>query len=531
MATESLNDMKKLILALTLLLIGVQAKAAPFPVFTGSIFDYITNSFPGTIRFVFSNEVRITVVRPNGHITLHSNVFMPLLNSNASPVNFVGQLADGEVVKVAVPTGGGGGNIGYLQHGGTNEVDGGGSGGNFRQIWRPGSTTSGRFTNAMEGMGTQLASQDRFHLWWGQISGVVDWGIGMWDEDEEIMKLSITETNTAKKIDIWKPLRLNNTASNNTHVNMLGQLAGGEVIQVPIPTGGGSFSSSTLSTNDPDLVLGGIAVEDFSLYSETNSLTANLGTGWRSNGLVTAAHQIVPRVFRDGITRNVLQFNGRGEYVRPLPFDTNWQRFKVIIVFAVTNMGGNQTNSLAFGIGAGTNSGYYQVGNSNFLGVGNDNSHTLYHSNSLVTPYFGLFTTRGIHRTNTVASVGNAMSGSMGDAIAALPSFSFMMLEFTRADYVTNESITVSANMPNRAAPPDTSSNTILDSIPGLGQAMFEIRAESTSGYTVVDTGTSTFGPHNSKERSLGKLNTLCLSWGYSSNLLEIAAIVVRKIK
>jgi len=95
--------MKKLTL-LFLLLAGF-TNAATFPVFIGGTQDYITNAGPGSIMFVFSNKVVITVTRPNQYVTFASNVFMPRLSTNASPVSFIGKIAGGEIVETAAPVG------------------------------------------------------------------------------------------------------------------------------------------------------------------------------------------------------------------------------------------------------------------------------------------------------------------------------------------------------------------------------------------------------------------------------------------
>lgn len=64
--------MKKL-LGIFLLLCAVFSSRAAFPVFLGGTLDYITNSAPGTIMYVYSNEVRIISFRSPGGTTVYTN--------------------------------------------------------------------------------------------------------------------------------------------------------------------------------------------------------------------------------------------------------------------------------------------------------------------------------------------------------------------------------------------------------------------------------------------------------------------------
>lgn len=278
-------------------------------------------------------------------------------------------------------------------------------------------------------------------------------------------------------------------------------------------------------------VSGGYAIEDFSLYAPTNSPTIDNGIGWTESGIVTATAQIVPRVWADGITRNVLQFNGRGEYVRKFPWGTNWQQIRIGILSAITNAGVSITNSYAFGIGAGTNSGYYQTGNSNFVGFGNDvTGNTFVLSNSLISPYYSTVFFRGVHKTNTVTQNGISVTSSSGNGWGIIPRFTEMIINVTRADYITNETITIGYHNPVNLAPPDSGSYVVLDGMPAMPQMLFDVDYETTTGIqnTASTQGTVTL---NTQMNTAGALDAVCLSWGYSGDIMEIGGIIVRKIR
>lgn len=55
------------------LLFAVLSSRAAFPVFLGGTSDYITNSAPGTIVYVYSNQVRIISFRSPGGATVYTN--------------------------------------------------------------------------------------------------------------------------------------------------------------------------------------------------------------------------------------------------------------------------------------------------------------------------------------------------------------------------------------------------------------------------------------------------------------------------
>lgn len=277
---------------------------------------------------------------------------------------------------------------------------------------------------------------------------------------------------------------------------------------------------------------GSLAIDDFSTYTAGTFISLSGGAGFTANGMITASNQVLSRTFVDGVARNVLQFNGRGDLVRPFPWGTNWQKIRIGILIGLTNVGGLQTNSLFIGIGSGTNSGYYNAGNSNLFGLGNDGSSANFqHSNSLTYPYYGFVSLRGVHKTNTVIANGISTTGSTGDGIAALPMFTEILLDFTRGDYLTNNLISFALNMPSRLAPPDSSAPAVLDSYPTMSQVLYDVMTETTSGLQLVDTSQQTLAGHNTNERLVGKLDCMTISWGYSSNLIQVAGYIVRKIK
>lgn len=275
------------------------------------------------------------------------------------------------------------------------------------------------------------------------------------------------------------------------------------------------------------------AVDDFNTYTNVTTVTLNGGYGWTEPGIVTASNSIVNRTMLDGKTQHVLRFNGRGEYLRVIPFGTNWQKIRFGFLISMSNLTTIQTNTLAFGLCSGTNKGYYSGASTmNFVGIGSEASgdNSFHYSNSLIYPYYTWWTPRGVHKTNNVLSGGISISGSPGQGIGIMPHFTEIMCEVARADYVTNESFTFSYWMPNRAAPPDTASTTVLDTFSTTSGLLYDLRHESTAGIQLTDTtaGTMTIA---SKELTFGKLNTVSIAWGYSSNMIEIAAFAIRKIR
>lgn len=298
---------------------------------------------------------------------------------------------------------------------------------------------------------------------------------------------------------------------------------------------GYSDANGNFSWGAPPYVIGssgGLAIDDFSTYTAGTFISLSGGSGWAANGIITASNQILPRTFLDGVSRNVLQFNGRGDLVRPFPWGTNWQKIRIGILIGLTNVGSLQTNSIFVGIGSGTNSGYYNAGNSNLFGLGNDGSSANFqYSNSLTFPYYGFLSLRGVHKTNTVIANNISTTGSTGDGIAALPHFTAIIIDFTRGDYLTNNLISFALNMPSRLAPVDASVPAVLDSYPTMSMLLYDVQTETSSGLQLVDTSQQTLAGHNTNERLVGKLDTMVISWGYSSNLIQVAGYIVRKIK
>lgn len=277
---------------------------------------------------------------------------------------------------------------------------------------------------------------------------------------------------------------------------------------------------------------GSLAIEDFSTYTAGTFISLSGGAGFSANGMITASNQVLPITWLDGVSRNVLQFNGRGDLVRPFPWGTNWQKIRIGLLLAMTNTGGLQTNSIFIGIGSQTNSGYYNAGNSNIFGVGNDGSSANFqYSNSLTFPYFGFMSLRGIHRTNTTTANNLSVTGSTGDGIAITPHWSEILIDFTRGDYLTNQLISFALRVPSRLAPVDSSVPAVLDAYPSMAQVVYDVLTETTSGLQLVDTSAATISGQNTGERFFGKLDSFTMGWGYSTNLIRIAGYVVRKIQ
>jgi hypothetical protein len=281
-----------------------------------------------------------------------------------------------------------------------------------------------------------------------------------------------------------------------------------------------------------------LAFDDFSTYDTASLAPARVlsgGSGWTENGFVNATNQLVSRLCQDGITRTVLEINGKGDYIRKFPFNTNFFRARIVVLWGITNFGATFTNTFVIGVTSGTNAGFHGGSSGNSFGSGNLNSTmTFAYSNALEAPYYDIPLWRGVHKTNATTTGGISMTGSSGRGAAALPNFGAVHCDITRNTAsnfpLTNDTWTFGFRQPNFQGPAQTASLTVLDAYPVTANAIFDAQATSTATMApTVDTSTTTVGqPLNTG--NFGQVPYVCVSWGGGDQLIQIMSVVVYKL-
>jgi hypothetical protein len=299
-----------------------------------------------------------------------------------------------------------------------------------------------------------------------------------------------------------------------------------------------NFAMTAAGAFNPDTLSYALAIDDFSTYTNTAQASARVlsgGQGWTENGYVNGASRLVSRVCDDGITRTVLEINGKADYIRKFPFDTNYMKLRVVVIWGVTNGAADFTNTFVIGVTSGTNAGFHGGNSGNSFGIGNLNSTmTFAYSNSLERPYYDFVFQRGVHKTNATISGGIAMSSSSGRGVAVLPRFGAVHLDLERNTSsnlpMTNDTVTFGFRAPNQQGPAQTASATVLDRFPVLANAVFDAQAPATTSMApTVDTGTTTVSPAL-KTGDFGQVPYLCVSWGGGNQLIQIMCVVVYKL-
>jgi hypothetical protein len=407
----------------------------------------------------------------------------------------------------------------------TNQVDGGGASGRFLSENLAGAL-SGIFTDRYRYTGGNIVASNWLAL---PGSGAYDFSIGLnvMDPDEELMHpvWSYTNLSSDATFRFWKPVAMPNLASNATVVNGLGQDANGVLMKTAPPI-------QMLPMFNSDMV-----IDDFSQYATTASTpTINGGYGFDNNGVVTTTAEIGPRTMLDGHTRNVLRIMGKGDYVRPLPWGTNWTRMRVGIIFAVTNSGATFTNAFGVGICAnGTNGGFFGTSCSNNWMIGTaaqaSTEHSFFFSNQLDVAFYRLpFLDRSSIRTNNTTAVTTSGSGSMGRAIGAIPHFTVMYVDFARIMSstwpTTNQTFTVTTRAMDEIV---AASGGIITKRAGINSFLLDLN-ELSSTYVLADSDTVTYSAITHNERFWGPYNSVTISWGRSDLMLEVWAVAVAKL-
>jgi hypothetical protein len=404
-------------------------------------------------------------------------------------------------------------------------VDGGGASGVFITTNR-GGALSGVFTNRFHLNGGNLLADE----WW-QLpnTGAYDFSLGLNIADpgaEEMHPIwSYSNAVSDSVFRFWKPVAMPNLSSNNAIVNGVGQDANGLLVKTLPPL-------LYIPNYNSDMV-----IDDFSTYATTASApTINGGYGFAANGVVTTTSQIGSRTMLDGMTRNVLRIYGKGDYVRPLPWGTNWTRIRVGIIFAVTNAGATFTNAFGVGICAnGTNGGFFGNSASNVWMIGTSaqasTEHSFFYSNQLDVAFFRLpFLDRSAIRTNNTTAATTSGSGSMGRAIGAIPHFTVMYVDFARIMSstwpTTNQTFTVTTRAMDEIV---AASGGVITKRSGINSFIADLN-ELSSTYVLADSDTVTYSAITHNERFFGPYNSVTISWGRPDLMLEVWAVAVAKL-
>lgn len=408
----------------------------------------------------------------------------------------------------------------------TKQVDGGGSSGSFVNTNLAGSN-SGSFTNRYKYSSGNIVADEWAHLPGGNAFDFT-MGLNIVDPSAEVFQKvwSYTNATADSTFRFWKPVALHGLSSGATPANGIGQNSDGLLVQ--IPNYGNILGASAY--NDT-------VIEDFSQYPTGSNPALTGGFGWNGTGVITAASQIVPRVWLDGVTRNTLQINGKGDYARKWPWGTNWVKIRLGILWAATNSGASFTNTYAIGICKGTNGGFYNSANQNFFGTANNAAghHDWNYSNALFAPYYDVvrLNSQAYSVTNGVSG-NNTLSGSTGRGVAALPHFSALILDFTRQNannIFSNDTITVTVNAPSHLSPADASTTpAVLNRRPTLATLINVLRTTpQLNVQDIVSTTTSSLAV-STKFLNFGQFDSFTFSWGGNTNLIEIAGIVGVKL-
>lgn len=417
----------------------------------------------------------------------------------------------------------------------TNRAYDGGAGGSFLSVGE-GGAISGVFTNRIQDNAVPPSIKlDYWELYNATLSA---FGLNVWDMDTEEMIPVYSNTNASgnKDFRFYQSVALDNLTANK-------YVYPATTTKVLTPSAYGDADMASLVNTVQ--YLGGdeenILIDDFSKYTATDTPQPTNGFGWSSNGIITGASKIVPRVWLDGKTRNVLQLYSKGGYTRPWPWGTNWVKLRVGILWGVTNTGATFTNTYAFGVTKATNGGYFNPSVVSWFGTANDiasSSQSFFYSNNLQSTYYDnlRMASEYFQKTNNVR-VSAALSGSGGRGVAALPNYSAFIIEVLRPlasdGGITNQTYTINVHAPDWRAPSQVSGvPTPVNRRPSLGSLIYACKQTSSGGVIngdiVIAAASGAAIP--AATRFFGEFDSVNFSWGGNDALCEVAAIVVVKV-
>lgn len=287
--------------------------------------------------------------------------------------------------------------------------------------------------------------------------------------------------------------------------------------------------------------LSGWVVEDFNAYSVGAISTFDKGASWRQNGALLASTGYITNVaLPDGETRNVLRLF-RGDYVRPLPWLTNWVSLRIGIIAsiqgsAVTN---NFTNNSALGICVATNSPYGFTTTTGFFGLHTGAGSGVMRYSNLVSGFHFVDTVSSmqnfVFKTNTsVAALNTSGAGSTGRAFGANQHYTAWMVELSRPTTGALNPIT-STNFTARSRRPSSLTSDVVPwtRITRLDNLVADMIVQNQNGNTLTmmagNNLVATAINDSANGVHLANLDTINLFWNDPDIYIDIMAIVIFK--
>lgn len=289
------------------------------------------------------------------------------------------------------------------------------------------------------------------------------------------------------------------------------------------------LTGSGTSIPGEDQIRDGWAVEFFEQYSVGNNPTLDQGIGWDGNGAGSGL-SIASKSIYTGKSENRLVI-ANGQYGRKLFFGDSWNRIQIGLMFRINGLASFSADGYV-GLCSGTTNMAASAVTDNFIGIkwATGVNSWVFTNGTKVNYYNQALSTRFSTRRAAGTTDQGGGSGSDGRSFSAIEGYrSMFFLEISRPVFATDAS-SVTYNLGMRSTNTtqvemSLSKRTFVDvMLDGVASSL----AAMVTGSVVMSASavTNSF----SFDQSVGKLDTLNVTWPNASETMEITALAVRKV-